>query len=510
MKRSGRTTYTMLNAVTALVSTLVNGVFGLVVTRLVISTFGSDFNGLDSTANQIINVLLVLEGGFTLASNVALFSPVANSEFDTVNGVLRATRNKFRRIAALFLGAGLITAFVYTLTVNSMLPRELIFTVILMAVLPQVVNLYFSITYRVLLQSQQKEYIISSFTALTFGLGHLTNMFLITHGGQMWMVRFVTMVFAFLNSLLIVTYTRKKNRFIDFAVTARPELIKGTGDVMAQKITGVVYAGWPIIFLSITPNGGTMLASVYAVYNNIFLMIKSLLNGIVDAPRLSFGQMLTEKKRDEIWQTFKEYQFVAVFCIFIAFTTVSVLIMPFVTFFTEGVQDIDYKDVVIALFMIGIGVAEMLHIPCGHIINMSGNFRVSKRFQIIACGLLIVLMTILGLVFGVYGMLSSILFVAILLAVLEVGWIHTRFFEHKTGEFFRVTLPYLLCGAALVAFEIVLSSRIESISALLLAAVAVGLLHTAIAVLIGFVFDRKEMLHLTGRIKGLLTRSGKK
>ena len=508
-KQSGRTTYTLLNAVTAILATLVNGALGLVVTRLVISRFGSDFNGLDSTANQIINVLLVLEGGFTLASNVALFAPVANNEYGTINGVLKATRNKFRKIAGLFLAAGCVTAFVYTLTVNSGLPKELIFTVIIMAVLPQVINLFFATTYRVLLQSQQREYVISSCNALTFGLAHLTNIFMITHGGQMWMVRFVTMVYALVNSLLIFTYTRKKNTYLDFRVEARPEMITGTNDVMAQKITGVVYAGWPIIFLSITPNGGTMLASVYAVYNNVFMMLKALLYGIVDAPRLSFGQMMTERKREEVWPVFKEYEFVALFCVFIAFTTISALIMPFVTMFTTGVEDINYKDAVIALFMIAIGVAEMLHIPCGHMINMSGNFRVSKRFQIIACGILIVLMTILGLIFGVYGMLTSILIVAVLLAVLEIGWMHGTFFEHKTGEFLKMVIPYLVCGAALVAVEITLSDRIGSIGALIGAGAVLALAHTVIALGLGFVFSRKEARGLFGRIQGIMKGFGK-
>ena len=39
-----------------------------------------------------------------------------------------------------------------------------------------------------------------------------------------------------------------------------------------------------------------MLASVYAMYNNVFIMIKSILHGAIDAARLSFGQMLTERK----------------------------------------------------------------------------------------------------------------------------------------------------------------------------------------------------------------------
>ena len=54
----------LYNALAALGTTLVNGLLGIVVTKLVIAHFGSDFNGLNSTANQIVNILLVLEGGF--------------------------------------------------------------------------------------------------------------------------------------------------------------------------------------------------------------------------------------------------------------------------------------------------------------------------------------------------------------------------------------------------------------------------------------------------------------
>ena len=56
-----------------------------------------------------------------------------------------------------------------------------------------------------------------------------------------------------------------------------------------------------------------------------------------------------------------------------------------------------------AVLMILIGTVEMIHIPSGHIINMSGNFKISRDFQIISCILLIVLMTLLGSISGVYS-----------------------------------------------------------------------------------------------------------
>ena len=163
--------------------------------------------------------------------------------------------------------------------------------------------------------------------------------------------------------------------------------------------------------------------------------------------------MLTERKREEVWGAFKEYEFVAVFFTYIALTTAYALILPFVAIYTRGVSDINYYDTTIALLMVIIGSVEMLHIPSGHIINMSGNFRVSKNFQILACAVLIVSMSVLGTVFGVYGMLGSLLLVAILLAVLEIGWVHTKFFEGKTAEYILMGLPFLLCGA-LSAFAV--------------------------------------------------------
>lgn len=501
-----RTKLSFLNAISAMILTLVNGLLGIVVTRLVISYFGSDFNGLNSTANQIINVLLILEGGFTLASNVALFGPISSEDYLTSNGILRATRSKFKKIGILFLIAGTLIAIAYSFAAKTYLTKDFVFTVIFMAVVPQAVNLYFATVYRVLLQTQQKEYVISGFTAVTIGLGHLVNIILILNNGQMWMVRFVTMCFALANSLLITVYARCKNKFIDFSVDPKPELIRGTNDVMAQKITGVIYTSWPIVFLSISSSGGTMLASVYAVYNNVFVMIKALLHGIIDAPRLGFGQMLTEKSKDEVWPAFKEYEYLAIFFTFITMTTACGMILPFISIYTRGVTDINYYDKLIAVLMVLIGTVEMIHIPSGHMINMSGNFKTSKNFQIIACILLIISMAFLGSIFGVYGMLGSLLIVAVLLALLEIGFIHTRFFAGKIGQFIWMLIPYLIVGSVVSFIEMRVVKAEDTFIGFLVHGIIYMIVNTLIGIILGCIFNRSELEKLALRGKSLLKR----
>lgn len=496
----------LLNAVTALSMTLVNGLMGIVVTRFVIESFGSDFNGLNSTANQIVNVLLVLEGGFTMASNVALFAPLTNGDYSLVNGVLSATRSKFRRLGLIFLAVGMAISVGYGFAANSDLPTGFVATVIVMTVVPAAFNLFYATTYRVLLQTQQKEYIINIITIITIGLGHLANIVMIKMGGPMWMVRFITMVFGLLNSLMIAFYVKKKTSFLDLSVPPRGDMIKGTNDVMIQRITGVIYNSAPIVFLSISPSGGTLLASVYAVYNNVFTMLKSLLHSVIDAPRLSFGQMLTEKDRDEVWPVFAQYEYAVFVAVFVLMSTCCTLIMPFIKLYMDGITDANYFDMTIAIFMVLIAVTEMIHIPSGHLINMAGEFKVSKNIQLMSCIVLIIGMTVGGYLWGVYGMLGSVLLVAVLLAFMEMGYVHTMFFPGRIPSLMRLMLP--LCVAGVITCALELQLDIQTID--YLSFIAYGVLFAGIngiiAVIVGFLFNRRELMALVSRVLRIMKR----
>lgn len=499
-----RSKISLLNAATAMAMTLVNGLLGIVVTRFVIESFGSDFNGLNSTANQIVNVLLILEGGFTMASNVALFAPLTKGDYTLVNGVLAATRSKFRRLGMIFLAAGLVIAIGYGLTVNSALPAGFITTVIIMTVMPAAFNLFYATTYRVLLQTQQKEYIINIITIITIGLGHLANIVMIYMDGPMWMVRFNTMVFGLLNSLLIAFYVKHKASFLNLQTEPKPELIKGTNDVMIQRITGVIYNSAPIVFLSISPTGGTVLASVYAVYNNVFTMLKALLHGVIDAPRLSFGQLLTEKKRDDVWPVFALYEFAAFIAIFVLLSTCCTLIMPFIRLYMDGITDANYFDMVIAIFMVLIATVEMLHIPSGHLLNMAGEFKISKNFQLISCIVLMIGMAVGGSLWGVYGMLGAILLVALLLAVLEMGYIHTRFFRRKLSALLRMLLPLTIVGTVLSIFELKLNIQVSGYVSFFGYGVLFVCVNSIMTLAVSYFFNRQELMGICKVLKRII------
>lgn len=510
MNKDSRSIKSIYNAISASVLFIINGGLGIVVTQVIIRRYGSDFNGLNSTANQIVNILLVLEGGFTLASNVALFDPISNHDYDLANAIINATQIKFKKVGISFGVLGSIVSVVYAYMVNSNLPREFILAIMFMTIVPQMINLFCTTGYRVLLQAQQKEYIINSITAITLGMGYLTNIIFTFNNFPMWTVRFVTMICALLNSLILVIIAKKNIHFLNKKVKPRNELILGTKDVMMQKITSVIYNTAPIIYLSISQTGGTMLASVYAVYNSIFLMIKSILNGVIDAPRLGIGQLLVEKKREEVWKTYKQYEYITFLMIFVLLTTTSVLILPFINLYTRGIQDINYYNIKIALLMALITVVEMMHIPSGHIINMSGNFKVSRNIQIIGCVVLLFSMLIGGKKWEIYGMLIAVLITAGVLALLEMVYVHVRFFERKISDLLGMITPLFILGIFVCFIEMKLSICFNNYFSFVIYGCIFIIINSLICLAISYIFNYKLTNTIIFRIKHIFKKNTEK
>ena len=202
MNKSKKSMYT---AISAIAFTLVNGLLGLIVLRLVISRLGSDFNGLNSTATQLVSMLLIVEGGFTLATNVALFKPLAGNNYDDINAIMSATKKTFNKIAAIFLLSGIAVSIGYAFIINSDLPKTTIISVFVMTVISTAFDLAYAAKYSTLLKSEQREYILNAIRISTYVFSQVLIIAVALCSGPVVLVRFFTMVGAIINSLVTVT-----------------------------------------------------------------------------------------------------------------------------------------------------------------------------------------------------------------------------------------------------------------------------------------------------------------
>jgi len=114
-----RSKKSMLNAIFALLQMAVTSIFGLVLSRGIMSHYGSDYNGINSIVTQVVNAIMVLEGGFTLASNVALFKPFMEKNIKKINGILSATEKRFRMVSLIAVLIGVVIAFIFPFCIST-------------------------------------------------------------------------------------------------------------------------------------------------------------------------------------------------------------------------------------------------------------------------------------------------------------------------------------------------------------------------------------------------------
>lgn len=495
----GKSKGSILTAISAITLTFINGLFALVVTKLIIVKYGSDFNGLNATASQFISMLLIVEGGFTIASNVALFKPMAMDDHVSINRILSATKKIFNRIGLSFLSIGSAISIFYALIINSQISPEISFLIFLMTIISTFVNLYFATKYRILLQSENKEYILNGIQTVTSVFTQLLILLTILFNGHILLIRFSTMLGALVNSLLITMITKRKYSYIDFHVEPDYTSIKGTKDIFIQKITSMIYSTIPLLFISATV--GTIYASVYIVYNNVFRLIKSVIYAFINAPRMGFGKLIAEKDSEYVLKVFLQYEFIVNFVMFAVLSTATVLIMPFISIYAGEFTDVNYYNWGIAILLILITFFEIIHIPSGNIINMSGKFKVGKNIQTIASIIIVGTMVIGNKFYGFYGIIGAVLITAIILGFLEIVYVHQMHFKNSLSNFLGMIIPSLVIILVAISIEIKYLPIINTYLEFFIMGIVLISINSIILFIVGITFNNKIMLTILSRLK---------
>ena len=494
----------MLASVTSITRTVIKGLLNLIVARWIIKVYGSDYNGLASTANQLINMLLIAEGGFTVAANVALFSPLSNGDTAKVNGILAAVDQRFRKIGAFVFFVGTAASIVYSFIIKTQLSPVITVLTFMMLVVSTSISFFYIAKYSIIFQSEQKEYqlnIISIFVTLA------TNALLLLAVSRNWpmlSLRLIIMCCSIGGSIAVVFLFKRQYPNINYHVKPDFQSIKGTGDVFIQKITGVLYSSMPILFIASFV--GTATASVYAVYNAVFNILKNLSYAIINAPRISLGRLISEEGQhsSHLRRVFNEYEFTIIYVVVALLSVSTVTIIPFVKLYAKDFSDINYLRWDVILLLTLVCYFECIHIPSGNLISMAGKFRVGRNIQIIACTGLVVLLIIGGLYGGLTDILRAVMVTAILLAVMEIGYVRKIYFPKSWLSFFKVLLTNTLIGVALIFAELQIHLPINSFPQFFIWAIVLLLLNSSLLLLVNYMVNRDVVMSFIRRLRGLL------
>ena len=483
---------------------IVSMAFGMLVVQRILNTYGSDFNGLNATIMQIVNALLILEGGFILAVNFALYKPAVNDDQQKINQILAATKKVFSKLGIVFLVVGLGVSIVVPLVINTGIPMIHVFLMFIMALLPSAANIFFVMKYTCLFNVYQKDYIISFIALMAQLIIHALSFTIAFFGWNYLLIRGVHMTVLLANCVVITAVFKKKFPNANFKVVPDNSAIKGTREIFIGKLTGTLYNTLPIILISIFAD--TRLASVYAVYILVINAIKMIMQSVVSAPRNAFGQLIAEGNKQKLSRLFFKYNLVNLIFVAVLLSTTLILFMPFISLYTAGVYDVNYINLPMAILLVVIAFVELSHIPSGMLMFVGGYFKQIRNTQLIAAIVLVVSAFVGVLTLGIYGLFGAILLCAFLLALLEINFVHNELFNKRLKFFCLLIGLNLLLFIGLVATWNFINIEINTIGRFVMFGAIIFMSNAIVIVGINFIVFNRHMREIARMLLSMFKR----
>ncbi len=399
MKDSKKITY---NLVLGIVSEVLTILLGIIVPRLILTSYGSETNGLLSSVTQIYSYVALLEAGIGTAAVQALYQTIGKNDRDRTNAIMAATDRYYHRTGLLYLLAILLFSVIYPLIVETDIPVVTIVLVIVFNGLGSVINYFFQGKYFILLQAEGKNYIKTSLTMFTNVFKNVAKIVLMSCGFDVVFVQAIAMVVSLIQMVYIIWYIKKNYEWIDLSVTPDYGAISQSKNVLVHQISGLVFNNTDSIIL--TAFCGLKVVSVYSMYTLLFSMISTALNTFSNSFLFTLGQSfhVDKKKFEKLYDSYELYYMTLVFALY---SVANFFILPFIRCYTAGVTDIQYVDAKLPLLFITTYLLSCGRSAPNQVIYFAEHFKLTQGRSIIELVINLVVSLIAVQFMGIYGVL---------------------------------------------------------------------------------------------------------
>lgn len=335
----------VINLIVSMFTQLVTLILGLVLPRLILLTWGSEYNGLLSSVTNILRYLTLLEAGFNTATLQALYKTVAEDDKEQTSVVVRTSQNYYHKISFVYAAIVLVVAILYPATVNSTIPYWEMFWIIVLQGTVGVINFAFRASYQQLLNAEGKYYVISLITLMTTVLTYVAKIVSIKVFNNVITMQIMSVMVIFLQILVYAAYFNKRYYWIDKNARCNESLIENRKYYFTQQVAGLIFNSTDTFVLSIFC--GLKVASVYAVYNLVYTALAQIISLIRGSTSFVLGQSY-HKDKVMFQKVYDAYSAMQSMVGGVMASISIVLIINFVKIYTNGITDIDYVDFIAA------------------------------------------------------------------------------------------------------------------------------------------------------------------
>ena len=375
---------------------------GLIIPRLFIITYGSEMNGLINSLNQIFIYIGLVEAGIGIATVQALYKPISLNDKKEINQILAATNHYYRQAGLLYLIVVLLLSFIYPWIVSINENYFVIVGIIFFSGLGNVINFIFQGKYKLLLQAEGKNYIVTNIQTFIYVLTSSAKIVCIFVGYNVLVIQIVFFFVNLLQIIFIFYYIKRNYKWLDLNVEPNYQAVSQKKAVFIHQIAGLIFQNTDVLVLTIV--SGLKVVSVYSIYKMVVGMISSTLLNIGNSVSYMLGQTYSSnlQKYKRLIDVYNVYYSAVGFALF---TITFIMILPFMKLYTAGVTDTNYIDDLLPILFVMVEILIIGRNAMLNTINVAGHFDKTQKQAIIETIINLTISIIGAFLFGIYGVL---------------------------------------------------------------------------------------------------------
>lgn len=490
---------TSINIYCSVLSQIVTILCGLILPRLILTTFGSQANGLISSLTQMLNYISLVEGGLGGVVLAALYSPLATHDNRKLSEILKTANAFFKKLAIIFLIYTLLLSILYPFFVKSTFSNFYIFSLTFILAISLFIQYFFSITYKLLLQADQKIYIVQIVQIIASLSNLIITIIVINVFPNLQVVKLLSSIIYILQPLFYSSYIEKHYK-IDKKVKADPKYLPQRWDCFGQNLAFVIHNNTDMVLLSIF--GNLELVSVYSIY---FLVVNNLKNFFLSFSN-SFSPLLGKAIAINDIKKAKEHLLIYEFIVFNAATIIfgcCIYLLPsFVLLYTSGVHDINYNRPLFSVLLILAEFVYCIRDPYISVVYSAGKFKETVKSAYIEATLNILISLILVFKFNLIGIALGTLISMSYRMINQVHYISQHIINRSSRLFYK----RLIISVAVMILSVLILSNLQFINLSTLTGWIFGgiisvIVFIIIDIIINLIFDGKTLYNLLVSIK---------
>lgn len=439
MKKS-RTQYAKKNILSGLINKIVTLGLPFISRTFVVYVLGAQYLGLNSLFTSILQMLNLVELGFSSAIVFSMYKPIAEEDNDKVCALLNLYKQVYRIIGCVVLILGLVLLPFLNGLINSDIPSNINIHILYLIYLINTVLGYLMFSYKssVLVASQRND-IVTRINTIIILLQNLIQIFflLITHDYYVYIV--IMPICTVFNNLTVAYITSKYYpQYVCHGKILKEELhdlkYKITG-LMISKLCATSRNSLDNIILSSMI--GLVPVAIYGNYYYIMAGVQSLMSIITISISASVGNSIATETPEKNYQDMMKFMFLYSWLSGVCVNCLLNLYQPFMKIWM-GENMMFTLDIVIAFcvyfYSLSLGDIRTLYM------TGAGLWWESRYRSILETISNLVLNILLGKLLGVIGVV-----IATIISILAINFgygshiIFKYYFKNKkTKDYFRL------------------------------------------------------------------------